>query len=143
MKFLARKDLGHLTPVDQTGEDYLRKVKFGDIVTVEVKKPRNGKHHRLYWALVGMVWENQDRYETTEQLHNALKIAAGIYEPLEMPGGVIHKIPGSIAFDTMDQTEFSAFFDRVCDLVAKHFLPGVTAEILKHEIEVMIGVKAA
>lgn len=143
MKFLARRDLGHLTPVDSAGEDALRKLKFGDIVTIEVKKPRNGKHHRLYWALIGIVWENQEQYETPEQLHSALKIAAGIYDPLPMPGGAIHKIPGSIAFDSMDQTAFSAFYDRVCDLVAKHFLPGVTSEQLKAEVEQMIGAKAA
>lgn len=142
MKFLARKDLGHLTPVDQAGEDYLRKLKFGDVVAVEVKKPRNVKFHRLYWQLVSTVFENQERYETPEQLHSALKIAAGIYDPLPMPNGVIHKIPGSIAFDKMDDTEFSAFFDRVCDLIAQHFLPGITVAALKHEIEVMIGAAA-
>lgn len=143
MKLLMCKDLGHLSPVDQAGEDALRKIKQGDVVRVEVKKPRNGKHHRLYWQLISTVWENQERYETAEQLHNALKIAAGIYEPLEMPGGVVHKIPGSISFDTMDQLEFSAFYDRVCDLVAKHFLPGVTSEQLKAEVEQMIGARAA
>lgn len=143
MKFLARKDLGHLTPVDTAGEEALRKLKFGDVVTVEVKKPRNGKHHRLYWALVGIVHHNQDRYETTEQLHSAIKIAAGHYELLTMPNGNEYKIPRSIAFDKMDQTEFSAFYDRVCDLVAKHFLPGVSVESLKTEVEIMIGARAA
>jgi hypothetical protein len=143
VKFLARKDLGHLTPVDETGEEALRKLKFGDVVTVEVKKPRNGKHHRLYWALVGIVHHNQDRYETTEQLHTALKIAAGHYELLTMPNGNEYKIPRSIAFDTMDQLEFSQFYDRVCDLVAKHFLPGVSVEALKAEVESMIGARAA
>lgn len=143
MKFLARKDLGHLTPVDAAGEEALRKLRFGDVVTVEVKKPRNGKHHRLYWALIGIVFDNQDRYETTEQLHNALKIAAGIYTPLEMPGGVVHKVPGSISFESMDQTAFSQFYDRVCDLIAQHFLPGVSVEDLKAEVEQMIGARAA
>jgi hypothetical protein len=93
MKFLARKELGHLTPVDPAGEEALRKLKFGDVVTVEVKKPRNGKHHRLYWALIGIVHHNQDRYETTEQLHSALKIAAGHYDLLVMPNGNEYKIP--------------------------------------------------
>lgn len=143
MKFLARKDLGHLTPVDHAGEEALRQLKFGDVVTVEVKKPRNSKHHRLYWALIGIVHHNQDRYETTEQLHSALKIAAGHYDLLTMPSGQEYKIPRSIAFDKMDQVEFSQFYDRVCDLIAKHFLPGVSVEDLKAEVEQMIGVRAA
>jgi hypothetical protein len=43
----------------------------------------------------------------------------------------------------MDQFEFSQFYDRVCDLVAKHFLPGVSVEALKAEVEEMIGARAA
>jgi hypothetical protein len=140
-KFLARRELGKLVPVDQAGEDALRKLKFGDVVSVEVKKPRNVKHHRLYWQLVSTVWENQTRYETAEQLHCALKISAGIYEPLMMPSGVIYKIPGSIAFDKMDQTEFKQFYDKVCDLVAEHFLPGIDVVALKDEVESLIGVR--
>lgn len=142
MRFLARKDLGHLTPVDEAGEDALRKLRFGDTVMIEVKKPRNGQHHRLYWALVSMVWQNQERYETTEQLHNALKLSAGIYETITMPNGNEYRVPGSISFDKMDQTEFSAFYDRVCDLIAEHFLPGVTSEQLKREVSSMIGIAA-
>jgi hypothetical protein len=140
-KFLARRELGKLVPVDQAGEDALRKLKFGDVVSVEVKKPRNVKHHRLYWQLVSTVLENQTRYETAEQLHCALKISAGIYDPLIMPSGVIYKIPGSIAFDKMDQTEFKQFYDKVCDLVAEHFLPGIDVAALKEEVESLIGVR--
>ena len=40
----------------------------------------------------------------------------------------------------MDQTEFSKFYDRVCDILAKHFLPGVTSAELKAEVSLMIGV---
>ena len=143
MKFLACKTLGGLTPADVAGEEALRKIRVGDFVTVEMKKPRNSAHHRLYWALIGIVHQNQNRYETAEHLHTALKIAAGHYYILTMPNGNEYKIPRSIAFDKMDQTEFGAFYDRVCDIVAKHFLPGVSVEALKAEVEQMIGARAA
>lgn len=142
MKFLALKTLSGLTPADTGGEEALRKLKLGDVVRIEMTKPRNGSHHRLYWALISAVFQNQERYETPEQLHNALKIAAGIYEPLTMPNGTVYKIPGSIAFDKMDQIEFSAFFDRVCDLIALHFLPGVTSARLKADVSQMVGIAA-
>jgi hypothetical protein len=141
-KFLARKDLGHLTPVDSEGEEAVRKMKMGAIVQVEVKQPRNINHHRLYFALVDVVFDNQERYETRDQLHNALKLATGIYDLLELPNGAQYKIPRSIAFHKMNQAEFSAFYDRVCDVIAKHFLPGVTSDDLKAEVASMIGVAA-
>lgn len=142
-RFLARKELSGLSAVDTAGEEALRKLKFGDVVSVEVKKPRNGKHHRLYWALISKVWENQERYETPELLHTAIKLAAGHYDVLQMPSGAEYRIPKSTSFEDMDQVEFSAYYDRVCDLIARHFLPGVSIDALKAEVESMIGARAA
>lgn len=142
MKLLCRKELGKLVPVDVAGQEALRDVKQGSLVSVEIKRPRNVQHHRLYWALVSLVWENQERYPSAEDLHAAIKIAAGIRTQIELPNGTIGFIPGSISFHKMTQTEFSAFYDRVCDLVAEHFLPGCSSDELKAEVSSMIGAAA-
>lgn len=141
MKILMQKHLGSLRPVDSAGEEELQHLKGGPVM-VEIKQPRNANHHRLYWALINIVWRNQERYPTTYALHSAIKIAAGIRTEIELPGGIKGYIPGSIAFHKMKQMEFSQFYDRVCDLVAEHFLVGVTSEELKREVSAMIGVAA-
>lgn len=140
-RFLCHKYLGSLRPADVGGEDALRKIGQGELVMVEVKRPRNVRHHRKYWALVTLVWENidTDRYPTAEDLHAAIKIAAGLRTPIQLPDGTMGYIPGSIAFHKMSQDDFSAFFEKVCDLVCKHFLPGVTNEELRAEIENIVG----
>lgn len=136
-----QKHLGSLRPVDSAGEEELQHLKGGPVM-VEIKQPRNANHHRLYWALINIVWQNQERYPTTYALHSAIKIAAGIRTEIELPNGIKGYIPGSIAFHKMNQMEFSKFYDRVCDLVAEHFLVGVTSEELKREVSAMIGVAA-
>jgi hypothetical protein len=140
-RFLAHKHLGSLRPVDTNGEDALRGIGNGELIEVEIKRRRNIKFHRKYFALITLVWENmdQERYPTIEDLHAALKIAAGLRTRIELPDGTLGFIPGSIAFHKMDQGAFDRFFNRVCDLVAKHFLPGVTSEELRHEVETLIG----
>ncbi len=120
----------------------MRGLTVGEIITVEMKRPRNPNHHRLYWALVTLVWQNQERYPTPEDLHAALKISAGLRTQVTLPDGTIGFIPGSIAFHKMDQTQFSAFYNRICDLIAKYFLPGVTSEELKAEVQQMTGIAA-
>lgn len=142
MKFVARKQLGSLRPVDDAGEQILSGIANGDLVMVEVKRPRNIQHHRLYWALVTLVWQNQERYPTAEDLHEAIKISVGLRTQITLPNGETGYIPGSIAFHKMGQDEFSQFYDRVCDAIAKHFLPGVTSDELKREVESMIGAAA-
>jgi hypothetical protein len=142
-KFLAVKHLGGLRPADQAGHEALTKIGQGETVMVEVKKPRNARHHRMFWALMTLVWEqmDQERYPSVEDFVAAIKIAAGHRTRIELPNGVVGFIPRSIAFHKMDQTEFSAFYERVCDLIAKHFLPGVTSDELKAEVEIMIGIQ--
>ncbi|MEU7656819.1 DUF1367 family protein [Micromonospora taraxaci] len=143
MRFIAQKHLGTLRPTDEAGQEALRKLGNGELVTVELRKSRNIKHHRLFWALMTIVHQNLDheRYPTVEELTAAIKIAAGLRTRIELPNGEVGFIPGSIAFHKMDQTAFSEFYDRVCDLIAKHFLPGVESEALKDEVEIMCGMK--
>jgi hypothetical protein len=143
-RFLVAKHLGSLHPVDEGGQDALRKIGNGELVMIEMKRPRNVKHHRMFWALMTIVWEQMDteRYPTVEDLVAAVKISAGLRTRIELPNGETGFIPGSIAFHKMDQGAFSDFYERVCDLVAKHFLPGVTSDDLRREVSIMIGAAA-
>lgn len=146
MKFLCRRVPKGLLPFDAVAESELQKLKVGDVVKVEVKKLRNPKHHALYFALVAKIWENVDHriYPSKANLHEALKFAAGIRETVINPitGEVMEKV-GSIAFDEMDQTSFAEFYERICDIVAKHFVPGLESAALMAEIESMIGISSA
>lgn len=142
-KFIAQKHLGSLRPTDEAGQDALRKIGNGELVTVEVRKSRNIRHHRMFWALMTIVHDNMDhsRYPTVEDLTSAVKIAAGLRTRIELPNGEVGFIPGSIAFHRMDQIAFGAFYDRVCDLICQHFLPGVESDALREEVEIMCGVR--
>lgn len=144
-RFLASKHLGSLRPCDEAGEVALRGMGQGETVMIEMRRPRNIKHHRMFWALMTIVWDNMDheRYPSVEDLVAAIKISAGLRTRIELPNGEVGFIPGSIAFHKMDQVEFGKFYDRVCDLIAKYFLPGVSTDDLRAEVETMIGVSKA
>ena len=141
VKIACTKHLGALRPADILADEAFAKIPTGQIVFVEIKRPRNIQHHRLFWALMTVVHDNLDhaRYPTVEDLASAVKIATGLRTRIELPNGTVGFIPGSIAFAKMDQTGFDAFYNRVCDLVAEHFLPGVETEALKAEVSQMIG----
>jgi len=143
-RFLAVKQLGVFRPVDDQGEEAMRHIKQGSIVEIEVRSKRRIRHHRLYWALISKVWENVDHdgFPTADNLSDTVKLCVGVREQLILPDGTFSYKPGSIAFHKMDQTEFAAFYDRVCDLLIRRFLPGVTNEELRHEVELMVGAAA-
>ena len=142
--FLAARTSHGLQPVDEAGEAVLRRIPRGEIMRVEIRRPRNIRHHRLFFVLMSVVWENldQERYPTIDDLVAAIKIAAGLRTRIELPDGMVGFVPGSIAFHRMDQAAFDEFYDRVCDLICKYFLPGVTSEELRAEVEEMTGLAA-
>jgi len=144
--FLAAKKFKALYPVDDTGEEVVSRLGQGEIVTVEIKRPRNGRMHRLFWALASLTWEQIDHaeYPTAEDLVTHLKIVTGHYDRCEIVFEGKHYpvlTPKSISFAAMDQTAFDAFFDRCCIWILANVLPGVTREDLRDELERMTGAK--
>jgi hypothetical protein len=142
--FLMQKHLGRLQAVDDVGQQYLSKIRQGETFLVEIKRARNPRQHRLYWALCGIVADNSDKYQDAEQVSMALKIATGHVIPHINPAdGRTYWIPKSIAFHAMPQDEFAPFFDKCIAIVASRFLPGVTDAELRAELESMTQGRAA
>ena len=131
MRIQLVKNGGFLAPVDDDGLNALAKIPQGELVTVELTRPRNPRWHNMYWHLCGLLLDNSDgQYgPTKESVSDFLKIAVGHVadngEPL------------SISFGSMEQTEFEAFYASVCDVVAT--LWQTTPEAIHYEIENLTG----
>lgn len=145
--FLRKNLRGQLEPVDEAGVEALSHYKAGDVVRGDLRKPRNPRRHRWYWALCGLVAENSER--TAEEVSTLLKLATGHRDTLPLKagacphcGGEVAKVaylPKSISFAKMDDVQFAAFVDRCVHVVVTRLLPGVEAPILKAEIEAMLS----
>ena len=138
MKIPMIKHDGALRPMSNAAAAVLGKIKQGAEVMVEVTRPRNIRHHRLFFALVQIIFNNQDRYESEEHLLTALKVALGHCETIVLQSGAPAYIPKSIAFAKMDQVAFDGFFENACQVAIKHWLPTVTSEQLRDEVLEMV-----
>jgi hypothetical protein len=159
VRWLGAKKLGAIRPVDDIGREALQHYPDDAVFWVDTKRPRNLRHHRLYWKLIEVVHENLEAelFPTKEELHEAVKIMTGLRRriwlppgsPLDWhedgrikarvgPDGLFVYRPLSISFERMGQDEFSAYYERVADLLARWFLPGVTSAELRREVEAMI-----
>ena len=146
MKVRLVKKLSALYAYDEAGEATLRRLAPGEIVEMDLTRPRNAKFHRLFWALMTLVWNNIENaaYPTVEDLVTEVKIITGHYTRRDMMvEGKRYPIltPNSISFAAMDQVQFEAFFQRVCDWIATDVLPGITQEDLRQELENMAGMR--
>lgn len=141
MKIRCTKDrLGALRPADDESKAALTKIPAGEYMTAEIKRPRNPKRHRMFFALLDVVWSNlpedmHQRYPTIERLRWELKVQTGFFDLHETLRGVQVPIVHSMSFAAMDDVEFELFFQKAMAVCRKYFLPGVTEKELRDAID--------
>jgi len=128
---LTNKCLAPSLPAD---EEKISKWRVGDILRAKVNKPRNGKFHRKFFALLNVAFENQDKYEIFEDFRIEVALKCGNYrEHVTTKGNLIY-IPKSIAYSRMDEIKFNLLYYKAIDVILKDFCQGSTAEEINNRV---------
>jgi len=86
-------------------EDFA-KLQNNRVSLTEIKQPRNVGHHRKVWALARMLVRN-GHFSTERQAIDWMLLKAGAIVVIEQTEDKIYFRPKSIAFENMDEIEFS------------------------------------
>lgn len=122
MKLFVVKSLsGTIKPAYDSDYESLKKMKAGEVYECEIKMPRNVRFHRKFFALINLVYQNQEIYTSIEHLRKDLIIASGHYETRFNFEGVEITEAKSISFAKMDEAEFNDLYSSVVDTICKHF----------------------
>lgn len=117
----------------------LKTMKPGTWLRMEWSSPRNGPHHRKMFALLSLVAENSETYNTTEKALIAVKLAAGHFDPAVDPRtGEIVPVVKSISYDAMPQEEFEVFYSAALDGVLQVILPTMTRETAEQLMDMIV-----
>ena len=129
------KNTAHgLVPLYDDDFDEKKRLKIGEDYVVDIKKPRNIKHHRLYFSLINCAWDLLTEKQRTffgskESFRKTLQVAAGHCERvfhLKLRDWV--EVPKSIAFDKMSGDEFEDLYKNVREVLFSVFLKHITIE---------------
>jgi hypothetical protein len=93
----------------------------GEMFTVSVWFPRNPKLHRLHFALINTLFEQQEQFEEPDDLRRWLYVGAGHADFLPGPKGKMVAIPKSVAYDKIDDAAFSELHMKVIDFMRSHY----------------------
>lgn len=99
----------------------MKKIKVGDFLECDIKKPRNYEFHKKYFALLNMVFDNQERYSNITDLRHDLTLEIGYYTLRRNLSGDMIKIPNSISFASMDELTFNDLYSKTIKSIVKHF----------------------
>lgn len=141
---LWRVGKGCLQPFDAHTVSFLRGRRYaiGDILTADLRKPRNPKFNSLAHKLGDMIAANVAAFHGMTG-HNVLKRLQvegniGCDEiPLQFPGlgPCSYKIPRSLSFESMEDGEFHEVIAAMCGYVSRVYWKSCTPA----QIEAMAG----
>lgn len=131
--FLVKQGNGSFLPSHDSDYQSLKKVKVGATVSCNITQPRNVGFHRKFFALINLVFENQEFYDNIDYLRKELTKKAGYYDTYTNHKGVLCYEPKSISFASMSQEDFEDLYQRFLDAVEDVFK--FDSELIKENIE--------
>jgi len=113
--YLVKNSFGGLQGSDGESSRSLSDIAVGEVVQCEIKRPRNLRFHRMFFAVLHKAHENlpEDlalKYPSIDSLLIAVKIGIGMLDLFETPNGKVYPLVKSISFESMDEDEFHRFY---------------------------------
>ncbi len=122
MKLFVVKQLNNTLKVSYNSDyEKVKKLKTNEEYLCEIKQPRNINFHRKFFALINMLFDNQERYKDPERLRKDLIIEAGFYNEWVDFHGEIKREAKSISFAKMSEFEFSELYNKILDVIVEYF----------------------
>ena len=81
-------------------------LEIGETLSFAWHKPRSPKFHRMYFGMLGALFDRQEQFADVDQLRAWLTVGAGFCEFVPGPTGRMVALPKSIAWHRMDDNEF-------------------------------------
>ncbi len=116
MKLYVKNTLTGLVPMYPADLDEKKRLRLGEEYEVSIRRPRNVKFHRLFFALLNLGHQNTQMDLPFETYRRWAVMKAGFVKIYSTPKGQLFE-PESIAFANMDEDRFKQVYDRVLDVI--------------------------
>lgn len=131
-----------LVPLHDSDLDLKKRLRVGSVVRCKVSNPRNYEHHKKFFALVRLTFDNLplpwvERWNIRNEydMLRRFKRDLGYFTNTVNEYGE-HEIEYlSISFAAMEQHEFEQFYNQCIDLVLFRYIKGIDKQDLITEIE--------
>lgn len=122
MKLTLVKNLDNTFSIAYNSDyEKAKKLKAGVEFECEVKKKRNYKFHKKYFALINLVFDNQEQYANIDHLRHDLTKVSGFYSiRKDIEGNEVIEVD-SISFSNMDELTFNDLYSKTLDSIVKYF----------------------
>jgi hypothetical protein len=118
--FMVKGLSGKFTPAHDSDLELAKQLKAGEVYKFTFTKPRNYEFLKKFFALIKLVFENQDHYTNIDDLRHDLTVEAGYkVEKVNRFTGEVRYTAQSISFASMDEIEFGKLYGQMLDTVIR------------------------
>lgn len=118
------KTLAGWQPVSNAAREFHAQTKLGQIVEMQGRRPRHPAHHRKFFAMLSIVADNCEQFNSPDDVLLAIKAATGHGRWITLEGASRPLFaPDSISFSAMSQDAFQSFYDEAINAVRRWWLP--------------------
>jgi hypothetical protein len=135
MKLYLYKSGFALFPAYPSDSDLMAVMVEGEVWSCEVKKSRNYKNHKRFFALLKLGFEAQNSFTAFDWFREFILIKSGNFESCQTPDGFMYRAK-SISFAAMDDLEFSDLFRDVQNAIIREHK--ITAEQINENLELFM-----
>lgn len=142
MDIICKVTAHGLVPLYDSDYDLKKRLRVGSVVKCKVSNPRNYEHHKKFFALVRLTFDNLPsnlaeyfKVHNEEDMLRRFKRDLGYFKTSLNERGEKEIEYQSISFSAMEQHEFERFYNQCIDLVLYKYLKGIDKEDLITEIE--------
>lgn len=89
----------------------------GETMAFSYRLPRSPQHHKFFFARMAALAARQESFEDLEHLLVFAKVGAGFVEFMPGPDGRLVAVPKSIAWTSLDESEFAEVNRRIWDFL--------------------------
>ena len=116
MKLYLYKSGFALFPAYPSDSDLMAAMVEGEVWSCEVKKSRNYKNHKRFFALLKLGFEAQNNFTAFDWFREFILIKSGNFESCQTPDGFMYRAK-SISFSAMDEFAFRELYKTVSQTI--------------------------
>jgi hypothetical protein len=117
---IVKDDTGKLRGLGEKGEraysrfrSHVERMEPGETIGFKWEKPRSPRFHRMFFGMLGTLFDQQEQFADLDQLRAWLTVGAGYCEFVPGPSGRMVALPKSIAWSKMEDNEFRELVNEV------------------------------
>lgn len=111
---------GYTGPILLPMDNDLSGIPDGEIIA-DLRKNRNVKNHRRFFAFIKMSFDMQDTFDSMEVWRKYITMKAGFFDEVINAEGKVLYWPQSISWDELDEIKFKDLFNKVVDAFLKYY----------------------